>query len=341
MHCPFKPHVLLTSFYDRSIIGQTVDRLHSLADVLEVNRGRNLNEQELFESLPGMHASIAADEKYPAHLLDRAEDLVLIAREGTGYDGIDVAAATERGILVTNAPVVHQATANVAIGLLIGMVRKLYIGDRDVRENRWTDRDHRTCPALSDLTLGLLGFGLVGREVAKRAQALGIKALVYNRSGVSDAATWQVETGSMEQVLARSDVISIHIRHCPETTNLMGRSQFRKMKRGAYFINTARGGIVDEAALIEALQQGHLAGAALDVFAQEPPAPDNPLLGMDNVICTPHIGGETTTNMRVGMHMAIDQIESCLAGRRPETLVNPDAWEHARLHRLLSEIGEM
>ena len=339
MRTPFRPRVLLTSFYDRSIIGETVERLRGFADLLEVNRGRNLNEEELFESLPGMHACIAADEKYPARVLDCASDLVLVAREGTGYDGVDVAAATERGILVTNAPIVHQATANVTIGLLIGMVRKLFVGDRDVREERWTDRDRRTCPALADLTLGILGFGLVGREVASRARALGMKVLVYNRSEVPDAKVCQVETGSMDEVLARSDVVSIHIRHCPETTRLIDRAAFQRMKRGAYFINTARGGIVDEPALIESLQEGHLAAAAVDVFAHEPPASDNPLLHMENVICSPHLGGETTTTMRVGMHMAIDQLESCLSGQRPETLVNPEAWEGARLHRLLGEVG--
>lgn len=336
----FRPKVLLTCFYDRQIIANPLQRLRGFADVREINLGRNPTEEELFASLPAMHACIAADEKYPSRLLDRAEGLALIAREGTGYDGIDVEGATARGILVTNAPVVHEATADVAVGLLIAMVRRLFVGDRDVREDRWTERERRTCPGLADLTLGILGFGLVGREVAHRAAALGMRLLVYNRTPVADASSFPgLEFLPMDEVLRRSDVVTIHIRHCPETTKLLGRAQFETMKSGSYFINTARGGIVDEDALVGALRSGHLAGAALDVFAEEPVGLDHPLLAMENVIGTPHCGGETTTTMRRGVEMAIDQLEQCLAGTRPSRLVNPEAWDGARLHDLLAEHG--
>jgi D-3-phosphoglycerate dehydrogenase len=333
----FRPCVLFSCFYDRPIIAEPLGRLRAMADVREVNRGRNLTEQELLESLPGAHAVIAADEKYPPRLLDAAGDLVLIAREGTGYDGVDVEAATQRGILVTNAPVVHRATANMTIGLLIAMVRKILICDRDVREGRWTQRDRRVCPGLTEMTLGIMGFGLVGREVAARAAALGMKVLVYNRSDVSDEVQrLGARTGSFEEVLAGSDVVSVHIRHSPQTDRMFAKDQFAQMKHGAYFMNMARGGIVDEGALIEALQSRHLAGAAMDVFAEEPPSPDNPLLAMQNVVCAPHVGGETTSTMRQGVDMAVDELCACLDGRRPAHLVNPVAWDHARLHELLS-----
>ena len=331
----FRPRVLMSCFYDRSVIAAPLERLRTLANVREVNRGRCLTEQELLESLPGIHAIIAADEKYTPRVLDTAGDLMLIAREGTGYDGVDVEAATERGILVTNAPVVHRATANLTIGLLIALVRKLHVADQDVREGRWAQRERRTCPGLTEMTLGILGFGLVGREVAVRAAAMGMRILIYNRSDVSAAAQQiSARTGSLGGVLERSDAISVHIRHSKETTNLLGKDRFRQMKRGAYFVNTSRGGIVDEGALIEALTSGHLAGAALDVFAEEPPPADSPLLALDNVICAPHMAGETTTTMRQGVEMAVDQLCACFAGKQPPNLVNPDAWDKARLHDL-------
>ena len=330
-----RPNILLTSFYERPVIAEGLERLATLGEVREVNRGRNLTRQELLECLPGADACIAADEKYDAALLDTADKLTLIAREGTGYDGIDVQAATDRGILVTNAPAVHEATANLTIGLLIALVRRILVCDRGVREDLWTRRDHWLCPDVTGLTLGILGFGQVGRAVARRAVAMGMKVLVYNRSDVTAAAAdLGAAVSSLDDVLTDSDVVSLHIRHSRETDGMFDARLFAKMKKGAYFINTARGGMVDESALLDALTSGRLTGAAVDVLAQEPPDTGHPLLVMDNVICTPHVAGETTTSMREAFDLAVEQVFDCFEGRKPQHLVNPEAWDKARIRAL-------
>ena len=331
----FKPNVLLCTYYDRKIIAEQIERLRDFAKVIDCGRGRCLTKEEVFEVILGSHAIIAADEKYDTEVLDRAKDLLIIARDGTGYDSIDLKAATDRGILVTRAPVVHHCTANMVIGLMIALVRKIVLCDRGVRQNLWTDRQRWLCPDLSGMTLGILGFGQVGKEVAKRALAMDMKILVYNRSNISDAVRqFGVKISSLDEVLANSDVISVHIRHSKETMNMFNSKMFAKMKKGSYFLNASRGGIVDEKALIEALASGHLAGAGLDVFAQEPTLPDNPLLNFDNVLCTPHVAGDTSTTMVKAIEMNLNQIADCLTGKKPDNLLNPEVWEKARIHNI-------
>lgn len=329
----FKPRVLLATYYDRDVIAGPLARLREKAEIIDVNRGRCVTAEELAEALPGIHAVIAADEKYTAAIMDVAKDLLMIVRDGTGYEAIDLDAATERGIIVTRAPVVHFATANMTIGLMIALVRRLTVCDRGIRRGLWTQRDRWLCPDLTGMTLGILGLGQVGVEVAKRARAMGMKLLAYDLADVTDrAAEVGAEVASLDQVLAASDVVAVHIRHTEKTRNMFDAALFAKMRKGAYFVNTSRGGIVDEGALVGALNSGHLAGAALDVFAQEPTPGDNPLLAMDNVVCTPHVGGDTSTTMVLAIDMNVTQIFECLAGRQCEHILNPQVWETARIH---------
>jgi len=331
----FRPRVLLTTYYDRDVIAEPLNRLRTSADIKDAGRGRCLTRDELVADLPGVHVTIAADEKYPADVLDRAKDLVLIARDGTGYEGIDLEAATGLGILVTRAPVVHFCTANMVIGLMIALVRKIVVCNQGVRDDLWTDRAKWLCPDLTGMTLGIVGFGQVGREVAKRALAMGMEIVCCDTADVSPAAAEMgVSVASMDEVLAGADVVSVHIRHTEKTANMFNGALFSKMKKGTYFVNTSRGGIVDEAALCQALAAGHLAGAALDVFAQEPTPPDNPLLALENLVCTPHVGGDTSTTMALAIDMNVTQIFDCFAGRKPGNFLNPEAWESARIHNL-------
>lgn len=332
----FRPRVLMVTYYDRDIIAEPVDRLRGFADIIDINLGRCLTEEEMLAQLPGVHVVIAADELYSPKVLDSAKDLMLIAREGTGYDKIDLDDTTDRGIIVTRAPVVHHATANVAMGLIIATVRKIPQCNSGVRKGLWTDRGRWLCPDIMGMTLGLVGFGQVGREVAKRAIGFGMKIMTYDPMDVSDAAKQLgVQVVSLDEVLKNSDVISVHVRHMKETAGMFDAELFSKMKKDSYFINTARGGLVNEKDLLKAVKSGHLAGVGLDVFAEEPTPVDNELLSFDNVVCTPHIAGDTTTTMVTAIEVNVQQIADVLAGKRPEYFLNPQVWEKARLHNII------
>lgn len=328
--------VLLASYYDRDVIAEPLNALRSFADVTDADRGRCLTREELMSYLPRCHITIGADEKYSEEVLDKAPELVLIARDGTGFDGVDVDAATERGIIVTRAPVVHCATANLTIGLMISLVRKITLCDREIRNNQWTDRRRWLCPDLTGMTLGIVGFGQVGREVAKRALAMGMDVLAYDMRNVSFSATQMGVTSlSRDELLRSSDIVTVHMNATKENAGMFNADLLSIMKRGAYFMNCSRGSVVDEQALLGALTSGHLAGAALDVFSQEPPPPDNPLFSLENVICTPHVAGDTTTTMKAAIQTNVAQIRDILFGKKPEFCLNIDVWDNARIHSLI------
>lgn len=329
--------VLMTSYYDRQVIADQLERLRGSAELVEVNLGRILTLEEVLDNVAGIQGIIAADEPYTSEVFERASELLIIAREGTGFDKIDLAAATAHGVVVTRAPVVHHATANLTIGLMISLVRKIPFGDRAVRQNKWTDRTSFLCPDVTGMTLGVVGFGQVGREVAARARALGMNLLIYDSADVDEAAQ---EIGAhvvgLDELLTSSDVITVHLRHTQETAYFFCAETFDKMKKGAYFINTSRGGIVKESDLVKALTSGHLAGAALDVFEEEPPDPENPLLAIPNVVLTPHVAGDTSTTMIAAIEMNVTQILDLLAGKKPSNILNPEVWDKARIHQRLS-----
>ena len=332
-----KHHVLLTSYYDRQVIAEPLRRLRSSAEIIDANRGRNLTLKEVLQSVAGIEAIIAADEPYPAQVFERASDLLIIARDGTGFENIDLQAATEHGVIVTYAPVVHHAAANLTIGLMIDLVRKIAFADRAIRQDKWTDRPAFLCPDLTGMTLGIVGFGQVGREVALRARALGMEVLAYDSADISAAAkAVDARVVPLETLLALCDVVTVHIRHTHKTKHLFNAGLFGKMKKGAYFINTSRGGLVNESDLMDALDSGQLAGAALDVFEQEPINPDNPLLALPNVVLTPHVAGDTSTTMAAAIEMNVDQILDLLAGRKPSNILNADLWGSDRIREKLS-----
>ena len=318
--------VAVTTYYDRELIAPALAPLRAGAEVrFGPPVGRNLQASELVAALSGAAAVIAADERYDASILDAAPTLRIIAREGAGYNGIDVAEATRRGVAVTNAPVMHEATATMALGLMFAVVRKLITCDRAVRAGRWTDREPFLNPGLDGRTLGLIGFGMIGKGVARRALPCGIRVLAHSRSlTAEEAARHGVIDAPFERVLAESDIVSLHVPLTEETRGLIGASELAAMKRGAYLINTCRGRVVDESALIHALASGHLAGAGLDVLADEPPDPGNPLLSMEQVVLSPHVGGDTERTMVRAVEVACQNVLACLDGRTPPTILNPE-----------------
>lgn len=253
-------------------------------------------EAETIAELREASAVIAGGEYYTPAVLEALPRLRVIARCGVGYDRVHVATATQRRVAVAITPTAnHESVAEHMLGLLLALAKSLVQHDRMVRGGGW--RTKLTEPVRGQ-TLGLLGLGRIGRSVAVRAQALGMRVLATetfpNREFVERQ---RIELVDFDTLLARADFLSLHCPLTPETQGLFHAGTLAKMKAGSYLINTARGGLVNEQDLLAALQSGHLRGAALDVFQVEPPASDNPLFQLDNVIFTPHIASADTLSL--------------------------------------------
>jgi glyoxylate reductase len=273
-------------------------------------------------------------ERIDATLLDGAPDLRIVANMAVGYDNIDVAAATQRGVIVTNTPgVLVEATAELAFALLLASARRLVEGERIVREGRWPPwrPDFHLGKQLAGSTLGIVGLGAIGEAVARRARGFEMRLLYYSRT--RKHAT-EHELGltylPLDELLGQSDFVSLHVALSPETRHLIGAERLALMKPDAVLVNTARGPIVDQAALTEALREHRIGGAALDVFEVEPLPPGDPLLKLDNVLVAPHIGSATLATRTRMADLAVDNLITFLKGERPPTMVNPEVWEKAR-----------
>ncbi|MDE0227377.1 MAG: NAD(P)-binding domain-containing protein [Spirochaetaceae bacterium] len=318
--------VCVTTEYDREVIAPALAQLPPEARVTygpEV--GRDLTRDEVLAAAADAGAVIASSEAYDADLFGALPGLRMVTRDGVGYNAVDLEAATEHGVLVTNAPVMHIATANFAMGLITALVRRIMVADRETRNRGWTRRELFLAPGLDAMTLGIVGYGNIGRGVAQRALAHGMRVLAFSR-GLSAAAAQGdgVTLAPVDQILAECDVVSVHVPLTDRTRGMIGAAQLASMRPGSYLVNTSRGAVLDEAALIEALRSGHLAGAALDVFEEEPVADDNPLLTMENTIVSPHIGSDTTVATHGAVQMCVANITAFLQGARPPNLLNPE-----------------
>jgi lactate dehydrogenase-like 2-hydroxyacid dehydrogenase len=257
-------------------------------------------------------------------LLARLPKLKLVALASVGYDSVEVAAAAARGIVVTNAPgVLNESVADTTFGLMLAARRRLAEADRFVRAGGWKENSLRLMVGLdvSGATLGLIGYGGIGRAVARRAGGFGMTVLYYDPYRSEDGNAIYTE---LDQLLAASDIVSIHTPLMPGTRGLMGEREFRLMKPTATFVNTARGGVVDQAALVRALREGWIGSAGLDVQQREPnPDPNDPLLALPNCVVLPHIAS-ASEEARVALIMkAVENIEAVLAGRPPLNPVKP------------------
>ncbi len=293
---------------------------------------RALGEEDMVSVLKGYDAALAGGEPYTEKVMDAAPDLKIIARTGVGYDQIDVPAATKRGIVVTTTPIpeLSYAVAELAIGHLLGFVKRIPQLNRAIRLGEW-DRQRwtREVGDAYHLTLGLLGAGRIGFEVAKRAKALGMHVIyhdVVRMAEVEKAAG--AEFVGLDELLSRADAISIHTPLTPATRGMVNREFLGKMKKSAFLINTARGKIVDEGALAEALTEGRIAGACLDVLNEEPPSEKSPFyrLGdrIPNLILTPHAANGPYTFGRMAMAAAED-VARVLDGKPPVYPLNKEA----------------
>lgn len=238
---------------------------------------------------------VRSETKVTAALIDAAKKLRVIGRAGVGVDNIDVPAATARGIVVMNAPDGNTiTTAEHTIALLIALARRVPQANSSLKSGKW-ERKGFVGTELQGKTLGIVGLGRIGRAVAARARAFGMNIVAHDPFiAPEQTRDLEIEAVSFDEVLARADFLTVHTPLTAETRGLIGAEAFAKMKKGARVINCARGGLVDESALLESIKSGKIAGAALDVFEQEPPAANNPLLSLEEVIATPHLGASTT-----------------------------------------------
>ena len=275
---------------------------------LEIVDRPGLAPAELRQAIRGFHALIVrSGTKVTADALAEADTLRVIGRAGIGVDNIDVDAATKKGIVVMNTPGgSNVTTAEHAITLLLALARNLPQAAAATRAGRW-ERNRRLGTEVCNKILGVIGLGNIGTIVAERALGLRMKVIASDPFVTAEtAARLRVELVSLDELYVRSDFITIHTPLTAETRHLVNRDTLARMKRGVRLVNCARGGIVDEAALAEAIRGGHVAGAALDVLAQEPPPPDHPLLALEEVICTPHLGA-ATAEAQVNVAVAIAQ----------------------------------
>jgi D-3-phosphoglycerate dehydrogenase / 2-oxoglutarate reductase len=278
--------------------------------------GRPFEPAELRDVIAGVDGVIAGVDSFDASVIESAPQLRVIARYGTGTDGVDLIAAARRGVVVTNTPGANApAVAELAIGLMLALARQIPVGDRLVRAGRYS-----SLPGvqLGGRTVGVLGLGHVGSEVARRVAALGCRVLGFDPAvGDEEARACGATPAAFERVVAEADFLSLHMPVTAATCDLVDAQLLGRMKSGAFLVNTARGELVVEADLVEALERGRLAGAALDALREEPPPAGHPLLTREDVILTPHMGANTAEARFAMARVALDDLLAVLDGRPP------------------------
>lgn len=296
-----------------SLASQGLERLASYAE-LEVDSKPGLSVQELVQDIPHYRALIIrSGTKVTQEVIAAASNLQVIGRAGIGVDNIDVEAATKHGIVVMNTPGGNNVTtAEHAISLMLALARNIPQAAASLRAGRW-ERGKFTGSEVCNKVLGVIGLGNIGAIVAERALGLRMRVVAYDPFIPAEAAAkMRIELVNLEELYAQADFITVHAPLTKETKGLIGEAAFAQMKKGVRIINCARGGIVDEDALLAALNTGIAAGAALDVFVEEPPPPTHPLLQLEQVICTPHLGA-ATDEAQINVAIAIaDQVANYL-----------------------------
>lgn len=282
------------------------------------------DNQELFDAnIESVEAAIVASECWDEAKLRRAKNLKIVSRFGTGYDAVDCDAARRLNIDVTNTRVreIIDGVAELAIGFIVCALRDIPRLCAEAKKRNWMTSKGTI---LESKTVGLLGFGGIARSVAKRLSGFDVNIIAFDMYPDEAAAkALNVTLTDMDTVLRESDIVSLHIPSNAQTRHIMNAEQFSKMKPTSIFINTARGALVDETALYEALRDGVIYRAAIDVFEEEPTDPGNPLFTLDNFICTPHVAGNCGEAMGTNALAAVQNVIDRFAGRELKTLVNP------------------
>ena len=304
-----------------------IARLKQQADV-QIFTEKFADEDALVQALKGSQALIPIRErtKFNAALLGKLSDLEFISQTGNHAYHIDLGAATARGIVVSLAPG-GNSTTELTFGLMLDVMRKISQSDQALRRGEWPlVLGH----VLKGKTLGILGLGKIGTEVAAIARAFGMKVIAWGPTLTQErAAKSEATYMALEEVLRTADVVSVHLALSDKSRNLLDAARLRLMKRSAYLVNTARGAIVDELALVKILQEKAIAGAALDVFVDEPLRQNHPIAELDNVVITPHLGWPTDSGFAGFADNAVTNIFDYMNGKLTRAL-NPDALQHRR-----------
>jgi len=287
-----------------------------VAEVIYNPAGTPLGSSEVARLLPGIDGYIAGLDTINRAALESADRLKVIARYGTGVDNVDLEAAREKGIIVTNTPGANAASvAELALGLMLALARQIPEAAAATHEGKWP---RLAGSSLEGKTVGIIGLGAIGRHLARRLEGFDCRILAHDPIADTEfARLHHIELHPLDEVLRQADFVSLNVPLTPETRRIVDSGFLATMKPGAYLVNTARGEVVDESALLEALRSGHLRGAALDAFSCEPPDPNHPLLSLPQVIATPHIGAQTdgaTNNMG---RMALRDCLAVLRGDMP------------------------
>ncbi|HSX49155.1 MAG TPA: D-glycerate dehydrogenase, partial [Candidatus Saccharimonadales bacterium] len=319
-------------FVTRKIPGDELKKLNSDHEVTISEFSRPLSAEELLVKIKGVEGIMSLlTDRIDGDVMDAAgPDLRIISNYAVGFDNIDIKAASDRGIVVTNTPCeeVNEAVAEHTFALLLSLARHIAESDRAVRGGAYKgwEPDIFLGPSISGKTLGVIGLGRIGTMVAVLGKGFGMN-IIYNKSKPDPEIEKHLGAKFMklDELLKNSDFISLHVPLTEETRHMINEKTLPKMKKGAFLINTARGPVVDEFALVDALKSGQLAGAALDVFDNEPNI--NPeLIGMENVIFTPHIASATVPAREKMAQLAVAAILDLVKNKKPENLVNPEVW---------------
>ena len=317
-----KPRVFVSSRSFGRYDPDPLKRLQEVAEVVLNPHGRSPNRDELKAALEDADGLLAGHDPVDAGILDAAPKLKIVARHGVGTDRIDMAEATRRKVLITWTPGANsRAVAEYVFALVLGLFRNTPAACASMQAGQWDPRAFmgRT---LYQKTMGVVGFGSIGRLVARMAQGLGMRVLAHDP--FVDSATG-VELCDLERLLHEADVVTLHCALTDDTRHLIDEGALSKMKSDAVLINTARAGVIDTQALCRAVGEKKIAGAALDVFDSEPPAPDDPLCSTPNILATPHIAAYAQEAISEMDRMCADDLIAFFTGKKPQYPLNPEA----------------
>jgi len=324
-----KQRVVIAEHIDES--GIEVLKNSGLVDIAYYD-DKPVPEDELYAALKSAAGVMVRIREFNRNMIRQAPNLKIVAKHGVGYDNIDVRAATERKIPVTITPEANSdSVADHTLMFMLALSRNLVKSDGDLKNGRFARREHYTGLELGGKTVGIVGLGRVGSRVAQRcALGFGMKVTAYDPFISAEyARKHHAELlEDLEKMLKASDYVTLHTPLTELTENMVGEKELKMMKRDAFIINTARGGIIDEKALYGALKDRSIRGAAVDVFVKEPPVPgENPLLGLENILVSPHIaGGAREAGVKMAVHAA-EEILLVLKGQRPNHAINPEIYE--------------